>query len=306
MSSRELVVLGTSSAVPTRRRAHPGLVVRFDGFSVLVDPGEGTQRQLSLAGVSAASIDLVWLTHVHGDHCFGLPGFLQRRAFDGAEPPTLVHPAAGEDLVDALLSAAGGDQLVGERIRLGGAGESMEVRPGLHLDGVALEHRIPAYGMRLREDDGVVVNPKAAAALGITGPDIGRLLAQGRLETATGLVTRDAISAPRRGQRASVVMDTRLCAGAEELAEAADLLITESTFLGADQKLATDYMHLSATDAGRLAADGRARSLVLQHYSQRYPEEAAFATEARAELGDDVDVTAAVDLQRIPFPVRQC
>lgn len=305
MGARELVVLGTSSAVPTKRRAHPGLVLRFDGYSVLVDPGEGTQRQLTLAGVSASSIDLIWLTHVHGDHCFGLPGFLQRRALDGAGPITLVHPAAGDTVVDALLTAAGGSELIGERIRLDGA-TSFQTRPGLFFDGIALDHRIPAFGLRLRESDGVRVDAKAAAALGVSGPAIGQLLRQGTIFTDRGTVAREQVSRPRPGQRAAVVMDTAMCEGAEELAEGADLLVTEATFLSTESHLAEEYRHLTAADAGRLARDGQARRLVLQHYSQRYPEEEVFAIEARSVMGDHGDVIAAVDLQRIPFPVRAC
>jgi ribonuclease Z len=73
-SSRELVVLGTASQSPTRHRNHNGYLLRWDGTSVLFDPGEGTQRQMLLAGVSPWSIRYICITHFHGDHCLGLPG----------------------------------------------------------------------------------------------------------------------------------------------------------------------------------------------------------------------------------------
>ncbi len=107
MSARELVVLGTASQVPTRRRAHHGALLRWDGEGILLDPGEGTQRQLTLAGVAASSITRICLTHLHGDHCLGLPGVLQRLALDGvAGPVDLYFPAAGEEYVDRLLHAS--------------------------------------------------------------------------------------------------------------------------------------------------------------------------------------------------------
>src|SRR3954452_11159974 len=83
MSTRELVVLGTASQAPTRSRAHNGYLLRWDGTGVLFDPGEGTQRQFALAGISPTDTDRVCLTHLHGDHCLGLPGVLQRLALDG-------------------------------------------------------------------------------------------------------------------------------------------------------------------------------------------------------------------------------
>ena len=286
--------------MPTRTRNHPGLVLRFDGVSILVDPGEGTQRQLLHAGISPASIDVVWLTHVHGDHCLGVPGFLQRRGLDGIGPLTLVHPAAGDPVVDASLTMAGPG--VGERIRLGGSGGPVLRLGAVTLSAEALDHRVPAYGLRMQEDDGVHIDSARAAALGVTGPDVGRLIREGSLTVGDTRVHLSQVSTPRPGQRAAVVMDTRRCPGAEALADGADLLVTESTFLSPEARLANDYRHLTAADAGALARDGHSRRLVLQHYSQRYPDEEAFAVEARTVCGTDTEVVAARDLQRVDFP----
>jgi len=76
VSHRELVVLGTASQVPTQRRNHNGYLLQWDGDGLLFDPGEGTQRQMLLAGVSASQITRICLTHLHGDHCLGVPGVL--------------------------------------------------------------------------------------------------------------------------------------------------------------------------------------------------------------------------------------
>ena len=97
MSLRELVVLGTASAVPTRLRNHNGYLLRWDGAGFLFDPGEGTQRQMLHAGVSAHGIDWLCITHFHGDHCLGVPGVVQRIARDGVPHPVrAVYPASGE------------------------------------------------------------------------------------------------------------------------------------------------------------------------------------------------------------------
>ncbi|MGI9645352.1 MAG: MBL fold metallo-hydrolase, partial [Ilumatobacteraceae bacterium] len=91
MSARELVVLGTASQAPTRHRNHNGYLLRWDGSAILFDPGEGTQRQFTLAGVSPASITRICITHFHGDHCLGLPGVIMRMDLDQAQLPVPIH-----------------------------------------------------------------------------------------------------------------------------------------------------------------------------------------------------------------------
>ena len=106
MSTRELVVLGTAGAVPTRRRNHNGYLLRWDGRGVLFDPGEGTQRQMSQAGASATELRWLCVTHFHGDHCLGVPGIVQRLGRDGV--PHDVHavfPADGADYWERLKYA---------------------------------------------------------------------------------------------------------------------------------------------------------------------------------------------------------
>jgi ribonuclease Z len=298
MSVRELVVLGTASQVPTRTRAHHGAVLRWDDEVVLFDPGEGTQRQLTLAGVPAASITRICITHLHGDHCLGLPGVLQRMALDRAQAVDLYFPASGQEYVDRLrrASVAENPLLVREH-PVSGDGLVDDWGP-LSLHAAALEHRIDACGWRLQEPDGRRMLPDRLAALGISGPDVGRLVRAGSLDG----VRVEEVSEPRPGQVFAFVMDTRRCAAAVRLARGADLLVCEATYLSDEAELAAAYAHLTAADAARIASEAGARRLVLTHYSQRHPEEAEFAAEARQLFPD---VHAARDLDRIPVPRRR-
>jgi ribonuclease Z len=107
MSQRELVVLGTASQVPTRHRNHNGYLLQWDGEGLLFDPGEGTQRQLLHAGVSAHAITRICVTHFHGDHCLGLPGVIQRINLD--RPPHAVsayYPSSGQHWFERLRHAS--------------------------------------------------------------------------------------------------------------------------------------------------------------------------------------------------------
>ncbi len=311
MASRELVILGTASQVPTRTRNHNGYVLRWDGFTLLFDPGEGSQRQLQHASVSAASVDRICLTHLHGDHCLGLPGVLARRTLDDAAEHVVLHfPAASAQDVLMLRHAgapAGPVPLVEAPVTVDGVqAEGRVAGSRWRLVARALDHRIPAVGYRLEEPDGLRFLPELLAARGVSGPDVGRLAQSGRLVLGDTVVTLEDVTQPRRGQSVAVVMDTRVCAGAVELARGCDVLLCESTYLHADADLAQAYGHLTARQAGEVAAKAGVRLLVLTHFSRRYGDDVEqFAVEARRSAGPDVDVVAARDLDRIALPSRR-
>lgn len=292
---RELVVLGTASQVPTRTRNHNGYLLRWDGEGLLFDPGEGTQRQMIHAGVSASQITRICLTHIHGDHCYGLPGVLSRMVLDRVTHPVHLHyPASGEDIVRALVSVAS----PGLDLRLQPHAEAGQVAPYLEVQ--PLRHRVETYGYRLTEPAGRSLLPERLKAADITGPDIGQLQREGILRG----VRLEDVSIPRRGQRFAFVMDTAPCEGAEALADGADLLVAESTFSDEDAALAAQFAHLTAGQAGSLARTGGVDTLVLTHFSSRYGDTGLLAEQARA-LADGATVIAANDLDRISFPKRR-
>lgn len=292
---RELVVLGTASQVPTRARNHNGYLLLWDGEGILFDPGEGTQRQMINAGVSATRVTRICLTHVHGDHCYGLPGVLSRMALDRVEHPVHLHyPASGDPVVRALVAVS----TPGIDLRLVPHGAAGEVAPGLEVQ--PLRHRIDTFGYRLAEPDGRSLVPERLAAAGLHGPDVATLQREGRWED----VRLEDVSVPRRGQRFAFVMDTAPCEGAEVLADGADLLVAECTFSDDDAALAEQYLHLTAGQAGVLAGAAGARNLVLTHFSSRYPEVSGLEGQARRRAAGAV-VRAAADLDRFGFPKRR-
>ncbi len=303
MTARELIVLGTASQVPTRQRAHHGALLRWDDELVLFDPGEGTQRQLTLAGVSAASITRICITHLHGDHCLGLPGVLQRMALDRVERPVdLYFPASGQEYVERLRRASAAHDSVDLREHPVSVDGVVDTWPHLELQAQALDHRIETYGWRLAEPDGRRMLAERLSALGISGPDVGRLQRDGGLEIEGRRVDLHEVSEPRRGQSFAFVMDTRRCSAAVELARGVDLLVSESTYLSSEAELAASYAHLTAAQAGQIASEAGARRLVLTHFSQRHSDETLFAAEAGAYFPD---VHAARDLDRLAVPPRR-
>jgi ribonuclease Z len=306
MSGRELVVLGTASQAPTRARNHNGYLLRWDSEGLLFDPGEGTQRQMLFAGVTASRITRICITHFHGDHCLGLPGVVQRMSLDRV--PHVVeacYPAEGQEFFDRLRHAAAFRDATMLRERPV-ADEGVIAGPApFRLECRRLSHSAPAIGYRLAEPDGRRMLPDQLAAAGVQGPDVGLLQRQGRLDVGGRAVTLEEVSEPRSGQRFAFVMDTRLCDAAFELADGADLLVCESTFADAEAALAREYGHLTAGQAGRIAAEAGARRLVLTHFSQRYDpaDGQRLAAEAGAAFGGDIVV--ARDLDRVEVPPRR-
>lgn len=312
MASRELVVLGTASQAPTRRRNHNGYFLRWDDEGLLFDPGEGTQRQMLFAGVTASQVTRICVTHFHGDHCLGLPGVLARMSLDRVPHPVeICYPAGSREVFRRLRHASlFRDVLDLRERRIRGAGPVVVDAAAFRLEARALSHSVPTVGYRLTEPDGRRMLPGRLAAAGIAGPDIGRLQRAGRLSVEGRTVTLEQVSEPRPGQRFAFIMDTRLCDAAFELAERADMLVCESTFANAEAALARDYGHLTAGQAGQIAARARVRLLVLTHFSQRYESDSGpgsdgverMAGEAAEAFGGEVVV--ASDLARIPVPLR--
>lgn len=301
---RELVVLGTASQVPGRHRNHNGYFLRWDREGILFDPGEGTQRQMLFAGVAASAVNRICLTHFHGDHVLGLPGVVQRLSLDAVRHPVHAHfPASGQEFFDRLRHASvfhETAELVEEPVHENGVvakGDFGELRA------MRLDHGVESFGYQLIEPGGRRMLPELLDRFGITGEEVGQLQRTGSLRVGPRTVTVEQVSVVRQGQRFAFVMDTRLCDAVYELADRADLLVIESTFMESEARLATEYGHLTTRQAAAVAAESGVRTLVLTHFSNRYDDPQRFYEEAAEIFGGEVVVAA--DLSRITVPSRR-
>ena len=312
MPAREITFLGTASQVPTRHRNHNGIFVRWDTLGILIDPGEGTQRQLLLAGIAATQITHILITHFHGDHCLGLAALSQRISLDRVPHPVeVIYPASGQVFFERLRYASIYKEqatLVPEPLQLlpespTGPLLATEI-PGARVRIWArpLSHRVECFGYRIEEADSVRMLPDKLAELGVRGASIKKLQTDGQLQLGERLIQLSEVSQPRPGQKLAVVMDTRPCATAVQLAQGVDVLISEATFTREHAQEAHDYAHMTAEQAAQLAVQAQARQLVLTHFSQRYPSTAGHVAEAAAIFPQ---VVAAEDFARVPVPPRQ-
>ncbi|MCC9310893.1 ribonuclease Z [Kitasatospora sp. RB6PN24] len=305
MSNRELVVLGTASQVPTRHRNHNGYLLRWDGEGLLFDPGEGTQRQMLHAGVSATDLTRIFVTHFHGDHSLGLAGVIQRINLDKVPHPVRAYyPASGQVYFDRLRQATAYHETAQLHTSpITSSGPVPTSGAPFTMNAVALSHPVDSYGYQLIEPDGRRMLPGKLAEFGLSGPVVGKLQRHAAVEVDGRTITLDQVSEVYRGQRFAFVMDTRMCEGVERLADGADLLVIEATFLSADAHLAEEHGHLTAAQAARVAAAAGVRTLVLTHFSQRYPDPAGHLAEAGEHF--DGELVVAEDLARVPVPRRR-
>jgi ribonuclease Z len=262
--------------VPTRTRNVSSVALRLPQRSAawLFDCGEGTQQQLLQTDVGVSRISRIFITHMHGDHLFGLVGLLATSAMAGkGQPVDLYGPDRLGDYVDACQQYS--------RTGLSEGVSVHAVSPGVVYEDEAfivtcnlLRHRIPAFGYRVSEKDrpGTFLVDKAKA-LGIpSGPLFGRLKRGETVPLADGREIKgaDLCGPPEAGRKMAYITDTIYCENAVELARDADLLIHEATFATADLDLARQSLHSTASMAARVAAEAGAKQLIITHISPRY------------------------------------
>lgn len=303
MSDRKLIVLGTASQVPGRTRNQNGYMLRFDDEGFLFDPGEGTQRQMIMAGVSVSEITRIFITHFHGDHCLGLAGIIQRISLDRVPHDIQVYyPASGQVFYERLRDSC--QYYHAARLRECPVHEDGTVFSDERVTIAArrLDHTVDTYGYRISEKDTYTLDPDKLSQAGIRDQDVGALKAEGKITRRGRTFHVESFGTIRRGQSFAFIMDTGVCDAIRELARGVDLCVMEATFLSEMAQTAQEYAHLTAAQAAGIARDAGVKRLVLTHFSQRYSAPEEFVREAAAHHGD---VIAAADGQTIHFPRRK-
>jgi ribonuclease Z len=300
----ELLFLGTAGSVPTPTRAPSATLIRCDGDRLLVDCGEGTQRQLLRSSVGLCDLDAIFLTHFHGDHVFGLPGLLKTYALRGREPGLCIYGPPGLGETFALLAPLVGRLPFPLDLVEVSVGESIAFE-GYRVESHRTLHRGPSCAWALVEENRPGrFDLEAAKALGVPpGPLYGRLQHGEDVEVDGRVIhARDVVGPTRGGRRVVLSGDTRPCKGVLAAAQDADVLVHEATFSFEDAERADETGHSTATGAASLARQAGVRLLALTHLGQRsFPRD--LKAEARAIFEDTV-VPRDFDIIDVPLPER--
>ncbi len=271
--------LGTCAGIPSKTRNVSSLVIQMlqrENECWMIDCGEGTQHQLLHSSMTLSKINKIFITHLHGDHIYGLPGLISSRSFQGATGKLQVFGPKGiKDFIHTSLSVPG--TYVRYPLEINEIDEGvLFTSDAFSFEAIKLEHGLVSFGFRIEEkDESGSLNVEKLKSLGVTPGPIFKQLKEGKqitLESGLVIDGKDFVGPVKKGKTIAIAGDTRQCESIKQLAKDADILIHEATFLDKDKSLAYEHFHSTAKEAAQVAKESNVKMLFLNHISSRYCE----------------------------------
>ncbi|WP_160721516.1 ribonuclease Z [Bacillus sp. USDA818B3_A] len=277
----DIFFLGTGAGMPAKLRNVTSIALKLleeRGSVWLFDAGEATQHQILHTSIKPRRIEKIFITHLHGDHIYGLPGLLSSRSFQGGESQVTIYGPKGiKEYIGVSLSVS--------QTYLKYPLKVIEIEDGMifedeqfTVEARLLEHGIPSYGYRIVEKDrpGTLLADKLQEA-GVKPGPIFRKIKNGEtvvLEDGRVIEPNDFLGPSQKGRIVTILGDTRVCENSRRLAQEADFLIHEATFAKGEEQLAFDYFHSTTHQAAEIAKQAGCKHLCLTHISSRYDRQA--------------------------------
>ena len=266
-----ITFLGTSSTVPTAERNHSAVLLKYKDEDILIDCGEGTQRQFRKAKLNPCKLTKILLTHWHGDHILGLPGLFQTLAFNGYRKTLEIYGPKGTKKFIQELSKV---FVIKKKIKMKiyeVNGKFLKTKD-FQITAIPLQHSCPTNGYMFEEKPKLRIDKDKLKKLKISSKDRIKLsqLTKGKdIKINNKIVKSKNMTYQQASKKVSFIFDTKICSNANKLAKDSDLAIIEST-LDDNEKLASAYKHLTANQAAKIAKQAKVKKLILTHISQRY------------------------------------
>jgi len=269
----KIVLLGTSSALPTKERNNSGIYLKYLGEAVLFDCGEGTQRQIIHAALNLFKINHIFISHLHSDHILGLPGLIQSIDFLGEKEKIYVHGVKGlkEKAICLLKGSIYEPEMETVILEYEKSDEPfLMVETDLYrIKAISLNHVVDCFGFSFEEKEKRVFNKKLIEKLSLTPEDFKNLKENGFTVKNGKRISIDEISQIKKGFKFTYIPDTYRTENILKIAKESDILVIESTYLDEEEK-AKEYKHLTLNYILDIYPSLECKKVVLTHFSRRY------------------------------------
>lgn len=278
--SMEITFLGTSAGLPTKERNTQAISLNLEPYSNsiwLFDVGEGTQHQILHHSIKLGKVNHIFITHMHGDHIFGLPGLLTSRSFQGGEgkPLTLIGPEGIKNYVEMCLRLSE-SHLNYPITYIEIKNELNYQHNGFRVSAQLLNHGIPSYGYRIESPTTPgTINVDALKQIGLEpGPKYQEVKNNDTFEFEGKLYASDDFKGEaKQGPIISIFGDTKPCDNEIEIAKDSDVMVHESTYIDGEKTLASNYHHSHIDDVFNLIKTANVKCTLITHMSNRYNNE---------------------------------
>ena len=292
----EITLLGTGCMVPTKDRNASGIYIEIEGKGILFDCGEGTQRQMSIAGIPRTKIKYIFISHWHADHTAGLLGLIQTIGSSTEDPNLEIFgPTGTKEMFRNLMNACVFENRMNIKVHEFNCPKEKTIFKNelFSVKSINLNHSVPCIGFKIIEADKRKLKLKKIEELGVPAGPLRAILQKGKdIEYNSKIIKSNEVTNLKKGKIFTYIADTGMTSNAIKLANESDLILSESTFTKQHQEKAESFLHLTSEEAAQIASLSNSERLILTHFSQRYKTYDVHLEEARdifpnTEIGFD-------------------
>jgi ribonuclease Z len=298
MEPIRITFLGTGDAIPTKKRNHTSILLSYKNENILIDCGEGTQRQFKFAKLSPSKLTKILITHWHGDHTLGLLGLLETLIMQQHKKEIQICGPKGTHRYMDILS-----QFLGPYNKIAKLNLKIKEVEGKFIDekdffieAMPMSHGIPtnAYSFvikdKLRLDKNKIKKLKLP-----NSPELAELSQGKDVIINTKKISPKDVAYSEKGRKATFILDTKINENMVKIAKDADILISESSFAERDKKFAEEYNHLTSKQAATIAKKAKVKQLILTHISQRYENNTSIILDEAKSIFKSVKIAKDFD-----------
>ena len=267
----KLTFLGTSDQIPSKKRNHSAMLLTYNGENILIDCGEGTQRQFKRAELNMCKITRILITHWHGDHVFGIPGILSSLALSGYNKKLYIYgPKGTKEFMNKLLDVFRFTKSYPIEVKEVSSGKFLDMKD-FYIEAKAMAHGIPTNAYTFVKKGFTRIDKGKLKKSGLPEGPLLQNLKHGKDVKYNGKTYKAKDLTYKQDElKVSIVLDTRFNSGIVPFVKGSNLLVSEATYSHELEKQAEEHLHLTSKQSAEIAKKAKVGRLVLTHLSQRY------------------------------------